>query len=328
MKPVRFLLALALIAGLSLGAVGCQSDKGVAARVNGDEVSLIELNEQIDQLKKQYPNMFTGADGEGRLLDFKQRLLDNLINRKLVEQAAKDNDVKVTDADVEKQLADLRKGFTNDAQFQQALKSANLDEAGLKQQIRESLVQTKLINKLSSSTKKVTAAEIKAYYDANKAQFEQAAAKRASHILFKPEDQATAEKVLAEIKAGGDFAAAAKKYSQDPGSAQNGGDLNWPTTPYVPEFQAALDKLKVGETTAALVKSTLGWHIIRVTDQREAKTRTLDEAKAQIEQIIQQQRKADVYQKYIDAARKKAKIEILLPELKAKTGSTETTTSK
>ena len=61
--------------------------------------------------------MFTGADGEGRLLDFKQRLLDNLINQKLIEQAAKDKGIKVSDADVQKQIDQLKSGFKDQAQF-------------------------------------------------------------------------------------------------------------------------------------------------------------------------------------------------------------------
>lgn len=327
MKSVRYLLVLALVAALAFGVVGCNSDENVAARVNGDEISLTELNQQVDQLKKQYPNMFEGADGEGRLLDFKQRLLDNLINQKLVEQAAEDKGIEVTDADVEKQIEQLKAGFKDDAQFQQALKSAGLDEEGLQKQVREQLLTQKLIEALTKDTEKITEAEIKEYFEANKSQFEQKAATRASHILFKPEDEATAKQVLAELQAGGDFAAAAKKYSQDPGSAANGGDLGWPTTPYVAEFEAALAKLEPGQMSQ-LVKTTYGWHIIKATEKRDAKTQTMEEAKAQIEQIIQQQRKADAYQKFLDELRDKAEIVILVPELKTQASSKETTTSK
>ena len=328
MKFVRLLIALALVLGLSLGVVGCQSDENVAARVNGDEISLTELNQQVDQLKEQYPNMFDGSEGEGRLLDFKQRLLDNLINQKLIEQAAEDKGIEISDEDIQKQIATLKKGFQGDeAKFQQALKSAGLDEAGLEQQVREQLMQQKLIAKLSTESS-VTADDIKAYYEANKSQFEQKAAKRASHILFKPEDEATAKKVLAEVQAGGDFAAAAKKYSQDPGSAANGGDLGWPTTGYVKEFQAALDALKVGAMTTTLVKSQYGWHIIKATDERAASTKTLEEAKTQIEQIITQQRKAEAYQKFLKELRDKAEIEILIEELKASSSGSKSSGSK
>ncbi len=326
MKRIRIVLSLVLVAAFVLALTGC-SDKNVAAKVNGDEITIDELNAQVDQLKKQYPQMFEGADGEGRLIDFKQRLLDNLISAKLVQQAAEDKGIKISDSDVQKQIDQLKAGFKDDAQFQEALKSAGMSADGLKKQIREQLLTQKLIESLQSN-EKASEADIAGYYEKNKQQFYQEAAKRASHILFKPEDKKTAEKVLAEVNGGGDFAALAKQYSVDTATASKGGDLGWPSTPYVPEFQAALDKLKKGQTSA-LVQTPYGWHIIRVTDTRPATQQTLAEVKTQIEQIILQQRKADAYQKFIEGLRKDAKIEILIPELKAGAkASTETSKSK
>ncbi|MCG2807601.1 MAG: SurA N-terminal domain-containing protein, partial [Coriobacteriia bacterium] len=103
MKAFRVVVSLALVAGLFLGITGC-SDKDVAARVNGEVIKKSELDAQVDKLKEQYPQMFEGADGEGRLIDFQQRLLDNMINNVLIRQAAKDAGVKVTDADVKKKI--------------------------------------------------------------------------------------------------------------------------------------------------------------------------------------------------------------------------------
>jgi foldase protein PrsA len=318
MKSTRNLLVGAVCAALLIGALGISgcSNKDTAAKVNGEAVSTEALNQQLEQLKKQYPNMFTGADGEGRLLDFKQRLLDNIINQKLIEQAAKDKGIKISDADVQKQIDQLRAGFKDQAQFDEALKSAGMTVDGLKTQIRNQLVTQKLIDSLSSNTK-VSEADIQAYYDKNKAQFYQKASKKASHILFKPEDKAKAEAVLAEVQNGGNFEALAKKNSIDTATASKGGDLGWPTSAYVPEFQAALDKLKKGETTTKLVQSPFGWHIIRVTDERAGTQQSLAEVKSQIQQIIVQQRKGDAYQTFLDDLRKNAKIEILIPELKA-----------
>jgi len=329
MKSRRNLLVAALCGALLIGALGLSgcSNKNVVAKVNGETITTDALNQQLEQLKKQYPNMFTGADGEGRLLDFKQRLLDNIINQKLIEQAAKDKGIKISDADVQKQIDQLKAGFKDQAQFDEALKSAGMTVDGLKTQIRNQLVTQKLIESLSANNK-VSDADIQAYYDKNKEQFFQKAAKKASQILFKPEDKATAEKVLAQVKAGDDFGALAKKYSVDTATASKGGDLGYPTSAYVPEFQAALDKLKKGETTAALVQTPFGWHIIRVTDERAGVQQPLAEVKPQIEQIIVQQRKGDAYQTFLDDLRKKAKIEILAADLKAAAGSKAATATK
>lgn len=329
MKSTRIWLVMALMGALVAGSLvtsGC-SNKNVAAKVNGEAISMTALNTQLDQLKKQYPNMFTGADGEGRLLDFKQRLLDNLINQALIDQAAKKQGIDIADADIEKQIDQLKGGFKDETQFEAALKSAGMTVDSLKEQIRQQLVTNKLMEQLAS-TQKVTDAEIQAYYDKNKSQFAQKAQKRASHILFKPTDEKTAAKVLKELKAGTiTFADAARKYSVDTASASKGGDLGWPTSAYVPEFQAALDKLSKGQMSG-LVQSTYGWHIITVTDTRGAKQSTLAEVKTQITQIIMQQRKADAYQKFLDQLRKAAKIQVLVPDLQAsgsKSSSTATT---
>jgi foldase protein PrsA len=329
MKFIRTLLAIALVAGLALALTGC-SDENVAAKVNGEVITVDELNQQVAQLKKQYPTMFEGADGEGRLIDFKQRLLDNLIDQELVRQAAEDQGIKVTDADVDKQIKQLKGGFENDKAFTEALTSAGMTEDSLKTQIREQLLTQKLIESLDSGAA-VNDEDIKKYYETNKAQFYQKEAKRASHILFKPEDKAKAEQVLKELNNGGDFKQLAKKYSVDTATAANGGDLGWPTTAYVEEFQKALDKLDVGETSK-LVKTPYGWHIIRVEEERKASQQKLDDVKDQIKQILVQQNRADSYQKFLDGLRKKAKIEIVLEELKtakaATPGSTEASATK
>lgn len=321
MKLLRIALVVALAAALAASA-GC-SNSNAAAKVNGDTISMEELDKQVEQLKKQYPDMFEGADGEGRLIDFKQRLMDNLVNQKLVEQAAEEKGISVTDEEIDKQIEQLKSGFKDDAQFESALKSANMTLDQLRQQIREQLLTQKLIESLAKDTK-IDEAELKSYYDKNKEQFAQAAAKRASHILFKPEDKKTAEQVLSQVRDGSDFAALAKKYSVDTATAGNGGDLGWPSTPYVPEFEAALAKLKKGQTSA-LVQTPYGWHIIRVTDTRSASQRTFDEVKDQIEQILIQQRRADAYQKFLEELRSKAKIEVLIEELRTPAASKETT---
>ena len=325
MKVLRIALALALVAGVALGAVGC-TDKDVAAKVNGDVIKKTELDAQVEKLKEQYPQMFTGADGEGRLLDFKQRLLDNMINALLIKQAAGDEGIEVTDEDVDKKIEELKKGFQTDEQFQQALEQAGMDVAALEDQIREQLVTEQLIAALNKDTE-VSDEEIEEYYEANKTQFAQQAATHASHILFDAKDKATAEKVLGEVKGGGDFAALAKQHSKDPASAAKGGDLGWRTTPYVAEFQAAADKLQPGQISD-LVETQFGWHIIKLIERRDSRQKTLEEVSDQVKQIIIQQRNADAYQDFLEKLRAEADIEILIPELqKASEGSSEATGS-
>ena len=150
----------------------------------------------------------------------------------------------------------------------------------------------------------VTDAEIQAMYD--KAKTEPMEPEyRAHHILVKSE--AEANKLVAEIdKKKAKFEDLAKKYSQDPGSAKNGGALDWSDRrAFVPEFSEALASLKKGEITQKPVKTQFGYHIIRLDDTRPPKLPPLDAVRGEIVKQIQQQRVRDA----ITAVRAGAKIE-------------------
>ena len=133
-------------------------------------------------------------------------------------------------------------------------------------------------------------AEAKAEYDKFKAQAA-GTEYRARHILVEKEDEA--KSLIAQVKGGAKFEDLAKKHSKDPGSGQNGGDLDFAKPDaYVPEFGAAMSKLKKGEMTEAPVKTQFGYHVIRLEDTREAQFPAFDEVKAQLKQRLEQQKLA------------------------------------
>ncbi len=164
--------------------------------------------------------------------------------------------------------------------------------------------QSILIRELFEDFKKknpVTDAEAKAEYDKFKAQ-STGTEYRASHILVEGEDEAKA--LIAQIKGGGKFDELAKAKSKDPGSGQNGGDLDFAKPEsYVPEFTKAMVALKKGEMTETPVKSQFGFHIIKLVDTREAQFPEFDAVKAQ---ILQRQAQVKL-QTYQESLRKAAK---------------------
>ncbi|SDV51464.1 peptidylprolyl isomerase [Chitinasiproducens palmae] len=124
------------------------------------------------------------------------------------------------------------------------------------------------------------------------------------HILV--DSEAQAKQLIAEIKGGASFEELAKKFSKDPGSGKNGGDLDWaPLQGYVPEFSAAAAKLGKGQTTDAPVHTQFGWHIIRVDDVRQAQLPSFEDVKPQ----LQQQEVAEALSQYQAQLRQKAKIQ-------------------
>ena len=166
--------------------------------------------------------------------------------------------------------------------------------------------QTLLIRELFADFQKtnpITDQEIQAEYDKFVAT-NGGKEYRARHILVDKEDEAKA--VIASLKKGGKFDEIAKKQSKDPGSGPKGGDLDWANAgSYVPEFSAALVKLKKGQTTDVPVKTQFGWHVIKLEDVRDAQLPKMEDVKPQITQQLQQQKLA----KFQGDLRAKAKIE-------------------
>jgi peptidyl-prolyl cis-trans isomerase C len=143
--------------------------------------------------------------------------------------------------------------------------------------------------------------EAKAEYDKFKAQ-STGTEYHVRHILVEKEDEAKA--LIAQIKAGASFEELAKKNSKDPGSGANGGDLDFAKPEsYVPEFSAAMVKLKKGEMTETPVKTQFGYHIIRLEDTRVAPFPAFEDVKAQIMQRLEQVKMS----KYQEELRSKAK---------------------
>ena len=160
------------------------------------------------------------------------------------------------------------------------------------------------------ATRTVTPAEIEATYRDNRAQFTTPEMVRASHILFKTgagKDEAAqrkaAEGVLAKVKAGEDFAALAKKYSED-GSAPQGGDLDFfPHERMTKVFSDAAFAMKPGETSD-IVKSEFGFHIIKTTDRKPGGTQPLEAVRAQIEEQLKFEKAQTEAQSIADQAAK------------------------
>jgi peptidyl-prolyl cis-trans isomerase C len=164
--------------------------------------------------------------------------------------------------------------------------------------------QTVLIRELFEDYKKknpATDAEAKAEYEKIKAE-QSGTEYRARHILVESED--LAKKLIADIKGGAKFEDLAKKESKDPGSGENGGDLDFAKPDnYVPEFSAAMTKLQKGQMTETPVKTQFGYHIIKLEDTREAQFPAFEDVKPQVMQKVEQAK----LQAYQESLKKSAK---------------------
>jgi peptidyl-prolyl cis-trans isomerase D len=153
------------------------------------------------------------------------------------------------------------------------------------------------------SEAQVSPEDLRTYYDQHQDQYRVPEEVKVSHILIKTpapgadgkvddkgvaEAQKKAEDILKQLKGGAKFEDLAKKYSEDPGSGKQGGELGWiGRGRTVPEFEKASFSLPVGQLSD-LVKSSYGFHIIRVEDKHQPHLKTLDEVKAEIEPLVRQ----------------------------------------
>jgi len=143
--------------------------------------------------------------------------------------------------------------------------------------------------------------DVRKYYEENIDRYRTEDELKASHILIATDESSDEEALnlandlLSRINAGEDFAALAAEYSADPGSAGNGGDLGW-TTPgvFVPEFEAALFELSVGEVSAP-VKTGFGYHLIKLTEKRPGEVKQLADVQESLKAELAENEAEDIF---------------------------------
>jgi len=290
----------------------------VVARVNGEDVKKSELEMAIRSLEERARS---AVPAEQRDAVYRQ-VLDRLIGFHLLVQEAKARKVVAPPWEVDSQIEQIKKQFPSEDAFTQMLQSRGVTA----EQLRADTAQTIAVNVMLKAELEpkvaVTADAGKKFYDENKARFRQDDSVHASHILIRtPENADAAAKakaksqadgLLAQITKGGDFAGLAKQFSQDPGSAPNGGDLGFFSKgQMVPAFEQAAFSLKPGQTSG-VVETPFGYHIIRVSETKAGRDLTYDEVKGQIDEYLKQQIRDQKSQEFVDQLRAKGKIQILL----------------
>jgi peptidyl-prolyl cis-trans isomerase D len=278
--------------------------------------------------QQQYENILQNADLSVPM--FEQGLKDQILMDKLRNVIA--GSALVTDNDVhrefEKQNTKVKFDYAV-LRKDDLLKQINPSEAELKAfyernkaSYNNSIPEKRKVQYVVLDTAKIEAGvsvsreDLQAYYDQHRDDYRVPEQVNVSHILIKTplpgpdgkvdpkgvdEARKKAEDVLKQLKAGGNFADLAKKYSEDPGSGKNGGSLGWiGKGRTVPEFEQTAFSLAKG-ATSGLVQSSYGFHIIRLDDKQAAHVKTLDEVKDQIEGSIRQQKAAQAAANQVNA---------------------------
>jgi foldase protein PrsA len=215
------------------------------------------------------------------------RIIETLIQQRVMLQQAREMDVAVTDAEVDAHYAQTQASLGGPDGFERKMRESKTDSETLREDIREFLTIQKLDQTLQT-TLVVTEEEITAFFESNRAQLLQDHA-RVRHILVDSLEKA--EDVLQRLSKDREaFAELAGVYSVDAGSRGSGGDLGWIARGQTePEFDRAVFAMQAGDTSSP-VRTRYGYHIIRVEDVQPAGGQTLADHRDHVVSILQQQK--------------------------------------
>jgi peptidyl-prolyl cis-trans isomerase C len=289
----------------------------VIARVNGEDVKKEDFDRIIHTMEARAGQPIP-PDRRDEIL---RGAIDQLVVYTLLSQESRNRGIKVDEGEIDKKMAELRSQFPTQDAFEKALKERGMTVDSLKKDARVDLAVTKLMEAETAALPGPSDLEAKDFYDKNPERFKQDEQVRASHILIKvtPDADAAAKKraraeidgVLKQARAGADFGKLAQQHSQD-GSAAQGGDLNFFSKgQMVPEFDQVAFTLKPNQISD-VVTTQFGYHIIKVTGHKPARVIPLEEASQQIKQFLTEQKKQQHSEAFIEALKKKSKIEVLV----------------
>jgi peptidyl-prolyl cis-trans isomerase SurA len=306
---------------LSAGVSRAELVDRILAIVNEDIILLSDLERAMAPMREKLKQAGYSEAQQGiYLADQQAPMLKKMIDDKLTEQQAKRLNLTVSEEDADKAIERFKAiNRMSDNDLERMLKLEGLTQETFRSQIKEQLVQTKIVNREVKSKIVITDVEIKAYYDAQVRQFTGVTKYHLRHILMKPATSATEEreKVRQEmqrmherLKAGESFESLAKVYSQA-ATAQGGGDLGaFESRMLSAPIRDALVGLKAGEFTP-VIDTEQGYQIFFVQELLQTGGKSLEEATPEIQEKLFAEVVEEKFKTWLQELRQRAHIQIV-----------------
>jgi parvulin-like peptidyl-prolyl isomerase len=316
------LLLTLLMPGAGAWAQG--SHPGIAVRVNGVEIS----NQRFDAFYQEYRrsqgiNVAARGDQLQKLTRLRREAMDMMVEQELIRQAAQERGIEVTVAEIDAALAEVSDPFKTPEEFTRRLESEGYTEDSYREHVRRMIAASKYLDGVRAGVATVSDAELETYYRDNEVRLTLPEQVRVRHILltWKPmgtrDDRAAIREQMAPIldkaRAGDDFAALAREYSDDSATAQNGGDTGlFHRGQMVPAFEEVAFALQPGEISDP-VDTPFGVHILRLEERKEARLLPLDEVREQLREHIREEKMEVAVKQETERLRQEAEVAILIP---------------
>lgn len=344
-----------LLATLAVSAVlfaGCGLKSGeTIIKVNNHKITQGEFDKKMDAQAADGVLKILGIDVKNSKNNFlylliKDRVINELIVKTLLDEEMDKRGIKVTEEDVDNGIKEIIDRLGSKEQLDKVLKQNNITPAQFRKDLKEEVKMKKLASQLGSSD--VSDAEAKKFYNDNIKQFTTLDRVRASHILISVDPKEITEiiksdsnnknlddtaikakvdeeiktkeakiyQLLAEVKKDpSQFSKLARENSEDTTTAVKGGDLGFFTeNEMVPEFSKAAFSMKPNTISDKPVRTQYGYHIIMVTDRAAAGTRPYEKVKNDIKAYLEGQKQLDMIDALTESLKKNAKIEYVNPE--------------
>jgi len=283
----------------------------MALMVNGERIEEAIMRQEVERLRPDYERVFaeqSPEEREAQLLDWSR---ENVIERVLINQEAKQNGDTIPSVEVESALAALKEQYTDPKQLYEQFDAE--DDEQIKESIRSQMIVERRLKQVCKNLPKPSQAAIQEYYEQNKEQFKSDEQARVAHIVKYVNwqtDEETAYNAISqaydELKNGAAFEVVVDRHTD---CADSGGDLGYVTRgQMVEEFEDVVFNLGAGQVSD-IFRSRFGFHIAKVYERVPAAVRRLEEVKDQITDTLKEQMREKAIDQFIDQLKSKAKIE-------------------
>lgn len=295
------------------------ADADVVARVNGVAITEESVNEVVKSIIVERGGT---PPSSTEIAELNDAALDSLINLELLYQAAVQREIRVSDADVQAEIARSKARLGGDEAFDAALRRSGMDQARLVAETRKTLMVERLVDQLIAGTQ-VTQEAVRRFYDEHPDEFRHGEQVHVRELVIPVPAQAssaerdqarqTAADVRAQLGRGAEFAPFAARYGVDPASSAAGGDRGFVgRTALRPEVAPVAFSLSPGKLSE-VIEAGDGFHIVQVVARRPAGVVPFERARRTIEQALRESERRQRQDAYLAELRQQARIERATP---------------